>query len=244
MNMKRVFRWAWLGLFIITAGCAGEDLPAPAPTVVSLTIDITPNARPVIPALNQCAAQVGGLEVVLEERFPEFFDADMSIQVGEPEQAAGFAAQIAQEELAVIVNPQNPVTSLTTDEIQRLFSGQIVNWSQLGGDDAPVAVWVPLDGDNTRLLFEKLVMDGFPIASSANLAPDPAAMQQAVGGNPYAIGYTTNANLTSSDLNPILLGVRLPVLVLADSTPQDIASQMAACLQTGSGQELLSDIYP
>jgi phosphate transport system substrate-binding protein len=192
-----------------------------------------------------CATQIGGLEIVLEERFPEFFDADLRIQIGEPQQAAAFAAQIAQEELTVIVNPQNPISSLTTDEIQRLFSGQIVNWSQLDGDDAPVAVWVPLDGDNTRSLFEEMVLDGFQIASSANLAPDPAAMQQAVGGNPYAIGYITHANLTSSDdLHPILLGVRLPVLVLAESTPQDAVSQLAACLQSGPGQEMLAEIYP
>ena len=87
-------------------------------------------------------------------------------------------------------------------------------------------------------------MDGFQIASSANLAPDPAAMQQAVSANPDAIGYLTNANLASSDLHTILLGVQLPVLILADSTPQGAASQLAACLQTGIGQDMLSEIYP
>jgi phosphate transport system substrate-binding protein len=236
--------WVWLILILSLAGCAESEAITPTPTLAAISVDITPAARPVIPAIKQCALQIEGVEIILEERFSAFSQTKLHIRLDEPEEITAFAAQIAVEELAVILHPQNPIQSLTTEEIRQLFSGQIDNWSQLGGEEALVNVWVPLSGDETRTSFEADVMLGIPVASNASLAPDPAAMQQAVGGNPNAIGYLAQANLTNSDLHAILLGVRRPVLVLAEDQPPDSATLLIACLQTGLGQQILLESYP
>lgn len=46
---------------------------------------------------------------------------------------------MALDGVAIIVNPENPVSDLTVEDIAKLFTGEITNWSELGGNDAPVA---------------------------------------------------------------------------------------------------------
>ncbi|MBE0697702.1 MAG: PstS family phosphate ABC transporter substrate-binding protein, partial [Anaerolineaceae bacterium] len=45
---------------------------------------------------------------------------------------------IARDAIAVIVNPQNPVSELTLDQVSRIFRGQISNWKEVGGEDRPI----------------------------------------------------------------------------------------------------------
>ena len=45
---------------------------------------------------------------------------------------------IAIDGLAIVVHPGNPVDSLTTTQLARLFAGEIRNWRELGGQDLPV----------------------------------------------------------------------------------------------------------
>jgi hypothetical protein len=244
MKHRSLFWIVLIAAELFLAGCTDSAEPTPTPPPITLAVDVTPSTRSVIPALNRCAAEIEGLKLIIEERYPEFSEGDLLVRLGEPAQMAGFAAQIGQEQLTVLINPQNTTGSLTTDDIQGLFSGQITNWAQLGGPDAAVSVWVPLAGDETRAGFDSQIMDGLPIVSDARLAPDPTAMMQAVSTDPYAIGYTSASNMTFSSLQPILPGVRLPVLVLADREPVGETAELIACLQSGSGQETLSGIYP
>ncbi|HKJ28067.1 MAG TPA: substrate-binding domain-containing protein [Anaerolineales bacterium] len=246
MTPKRFLKWVLFSiLLLLAAGCGSSAAPTPTPISNPLTVDITPSASPVIPALNQCAAEIDGLEIQLNERYSEFSEGDLLIRLGEPAQFTGFAAQIALEELVVVLHPSNPVGSLTPDEIRGLFSGQVSGWDTLGGADVLVNVWVPLGGDEARTAFDSRIMDGLPDVSSAKLAPDPAAMQQAVSADPYAVGYLAQANrLEAYDLRAILPGVRLPVLILADRQPEGLTADLVACLQTGSGQEALAEVYP
>ena len=242
--MKRTL--LFLGIFaLFLTACADQAVPTPTPTVPTITINVTPSAQPVIPAINRCVSEIGGLNANIEERYAEYASSDLLIRLGEPEQFSSWAAQIGQEELIVVLNPSNPVGSLTPDEIQALFSGQTTNWNALGGADMPVNVWVPLDGDEARSAFDQQIMQGLPPVSSAKLAPEPDAMQQAISTDPYAVGFLAQANLADSyGLRVILPGVRLPLLVLADRAPEGPAAELVNCLQNGVGQETLTEVYP
>lgn len=236
--------WAVLAILILTACSSGADA-SPTPTPFTLTVDVTPSAQPVVPALNQCAAEIDGLSLMIEQRYPEFFSGDLLIRLGEPATLSSFAAQIGQEELVVALNPANPVGSLTQAEIQALFSGQVSGWAALGGADVGVNVWVPLSGDETRTAFDEQIMEGLPLVSTAKLAPEADAMQQAITADPYAIGLLARATLAeNTSLRVILPGVRFPILILAETEPQGLTAELVTCLQTGAGQESLSEIYP
>lgn len=49
---------------------------------------------------------------------------------------------VAWDALAVILNPNNPVTNITSDDISMVYSGKITNWKQLGGEDRPIHLYV------------------------------------------------------------------------------------------------------
>lgn len=49
---------------------------------------------------------------------------------------------VAWDALAIIINKQNPVNNITTEQIKKIYLGQITNWSELGGPDAPIHLYV------------------------------------------------------------------------------------------------------
>ncbi|WP_373635113.1 substrate-binding domain-containing protein [Yoonia sp. SS1-5] len=98
---------------------------------------------------------------------------------------------IAVDSLVVITNPANEVNSLTTEQLRGIYNSEITNWSEVGGNDAPINVYGRPEGSGTRGVFEsRLFGDETPtppaniqIADSNN---DMAAM---VNNDENAIGF-------------------------------------------------------
>ncbi len=70
---------------------------------------------------------------------------------------------IATDALIFVVNENNPVDSLTTEEIIGIYSGEITNWSEVGGADEPIAAFQRNAGAGSQALMEKLVMQNTPM---------------------------------------------------------------------------------
>ncbi|MET1254800.1 PstS family phosphate ABC transporter substrate-binding protein [Aliikangiella maris] len=68
---------------------------------------------------------------------------------------------IALDALAIVTYPTNPIDQLTVEEIARLFSGEISNWAQLGGEDYPVKVYSRDNNSGTWDTFKNLVLKPF-----------------------------------------------------------------------------------
>ncbi len=91
--------------------------------------------------------------------------------------------------IAVIVNAGNPLTGLDTATLQRIFSGQVKEWKQLGGSGGAIHV-VALDANSgTFDTFSHLVMRGTPLVASARRDASHAAIAQMVAADPGAIGF-------------------------------------------------------
>lgn len=60
--------------------------------------------------------------------------------------------------LAIIVHPENPITQLNKENLGRLFSGEINNWSELGGDNIPVSIFARDNNSGTWDSFKKMVL--------------------------------------------------------------------------------------
>ncbi len=107
------------------------------------------------------------------------------------ETAAGAVAHIvALDGVAVIVNPANPVTDLTVEQIAQLFTGAVSNWSELGGSDGPVAVIGREAGSGTRGAFEEIV-DVEDSCAYTNELTSTGDVIANVASNPNAIGYAS-----------------------------------------------------
>jgi phosphate transport system substrate-binding protein len=98
---------------------------------------------------------------------------------------------LALDGLAVIVSPANPVRQLSLDQIAQIFSGQVTNWSQVGGQNAPIAVHRRDDKSGTYDTFNSLVL------TPRKVKPSPAAkahesseiLSEEVFRDPNAIGF-------------------------------------------------------
>ena len=108
----------------------------------------------------------------------------------EEEEQGAVAHVVALDGVAVVVNPENTVADLTVEQIAQIFSGEITNWSQLGGADAEIAVFGRESGSGTRGAFEEIV--GVEDACAyTNEYSSTGDMVGAVAGNPNAIGYAS-----------------------------------------------------
>ena len=97
---------------------------------------------------------------------------------------------VALDGVAIVVNPQNPVADLTVEQIAQIFTGEISNWSELGGADAPIAVYGREAGSGTRGAFEEIVgvEDACVYINEYSSTGD---MVGSVAGNPNAVGYVS-----------------------------------------------------
>jgi len=106
---------------------------------------------------------------------------------------------IGKDGIVVIVNKQNNIKGLTTEQVKDIFSGKITNWKEVGGPDAPITVITREEGSGTRKAFEEIVMGkDAKIRKDAIVESSTEAVKQAVKQDQNAIGFISLANLDDS----------------------------------------------
>lgn len=102
---------------------------------------------------------------------------------------------VAVDALAVIVNPKNPVTELTIQQLADIFTGRITNWKELGGRDAPIVLVSRESNSGTHVYFlDTVIRQGSStnkdiFAAQTLMMPSSVGITNEVGRNPNAIGY-------------------------------------------------------
>lgn len=100
------------------------------------------------------------------------------------------ANTIAIDGIAVIVHPDNKVTEITSEDLVKIYTGEIKNWKDLGGGDQPIVVIGREASSGTRGAFEELlkIEDQCKYAQELN---ETGAVKTAVSATPAAIGYVS-----------------------------------------------------
>ena len=93
--------------------------------------------------------------------------------------------------VSILVNSENPVSNLTSNQVLALFTGKIQNWKEVGGADAPVHLLIRDPVSGTYLGFKELAMANLPYAQQPALFPTYEAIVQAVAKDPSGIGYSS-----------------------------------------------------
>ena len=102
---------------------------------------------------------------------------------------------IARDAIAVIVNPENPVSELTLQQISDMYSGVYTNWSEVGGEDRPIVRLSRETNSGTHVYFLETVLrlgikDSETLFSTNTLLlPSSEGIIAEVRQNPNAIGY-------------------------------------------------------
>ncbi|MDO4564162.1 MAG: phosphate ABC transporter substrate-binding protein [Clostridia bacterium] len=109
------------------------------------------------------------------------------------EEANGLTATIlAYDGIAIIVHPDNPVAALTLEQIAAVFTGEITDWSELGGESGSIVLIGREAGSGTRDGFESIVGVEEQCAYRQELTSTGDVITT-VASNPNAIGYASLA---------------------------------------------------
>lgn len=109
----------------------------------------------------------------------------------EEEKASGAVENIvAIDGIAVVTDPANTVTALTTEQLQDIYTGKVKNWSEVGGEDGAIVVVGREAGSGTRDAFEELLAIQDQCAYANELDSTGAVMAK-VAATPGAIGYVS-----------------------------------------------------
>lgn len=101
---------------------------------------------------------------------------------------------LALDGIAIIVNPQNSITDLSVEKVSKIFTGEIVNWKELGGEDAEIVIIGREAGSGTRDGFESITGTKEKCKYRQELTSTGDVITT-VAGNPNAIGYASLASV-------------------------------------------------
>lgn len=104
---------------------------------------------------------------------------------------------IAYDGIAVIVNPENPVADMSVEQISKIYTGEIDNWQDVGGSDAPIVCIGREAASGTRDGFESVTGTAEKCKYAQELTSTGDVIQT-VASNPNAIGYASLAAVGDS----------------------------------------------
>lgn len=133
-----------------------------------------------------------GIQAVLEGRC-DIGLSSRSLKDEEKEQGLEETV-LAYDGIAVIVNPENPVDDLDIETITKIYTGEITNWKDVGGNDASIVLIGRESGSGTRDGFESITDTKEKCAYRQELTSTGDVITT-VAGNPDAIGYASLASV-------------------------------------------------
>jgi phosphate transport system substrate-binding protein len=112
--------------------------------------------------------------------------------------------RIAIDAIAVIVNPDCKIKSLTTKQLTDIFSGKITNWKELGGNDAKINIYSRDKNSGTRSTFQKVALNSQSISDAANIVKSNGDMKVNIARDKNSIGYMSFGNLDNT-VTPVII---------------------------------------
>ena len=151
------------------------------------------------------------------------------------EAAKGLKATVlALDGIAVIVNPENPVSELSLEQIAKIYTGEITNWSELGGNDAEIVLIGREAGSGTRDGFESITKTADACVYRQELTSTGDVITT-VAQNPDAIGYASLASIGDTVKALVVEGVAPSEETVKDGS---YLVQRPFVLVTREGEEL------
>lgn len=166
---------------------------------------------------------------------------------------------IANDGIAVIVNPSNTVTGLTLAQVKEIYKGDVTNWKEVGGPDEVIVVVGRDSASGTRELFSEKVMDKEDSVATQLEKNSNGAVKQTIAQTPGAIGYVGLGYIDADvravpiivDGNPVqptvenvvatTYPISRPLLMITKGAPSDLAKEYIDFILSPVGQNIISD---
>ncbi len=193
---------------LVIAACGRAEIAPPAPATLRIA-----GATSLQPTLNELAVAYsaehpqtvvevlgGGTAIGIQELRAK--ESDLAAVSWKPEDEKLpddlQIIPVARDGIAIIVNPQNTITNVTSLQLRALFRGETLDWAAIGGSGGEPVVISREDGSGTRAAFESLAMDGERVTLNALVMPTSQAVVDYVASHRNAIGYVSTGVLTDT----------------------------------------------
>lgn len=261
IHRKDVFRWGAAFFFIanlsLLSGCASNQK---AGMIVAGSTSVQPFAEALSEEFMHKNPDVvidvigGGSSAGIMSAQTKTAAIGMSSRNLKDDEKTLWSVVIARDGLAVIVHPENPISDLSLDQVRQIYSGEITNWSQLGGKDRTIHVITREEGSGTRSAFQDLVMAKQEIDPHSIVQDSNGTVRQLTGEDPDAIGYISlglvNANVKALKLDHVAAthenvingtyNLSRPFLFVSNGEPTGDAKRFIDYVLSDEGKALLN----
>ncbi|ADL11654.1 PstS family phosphate ABC transporter substrate-binding protein [Acetohalobium arabaticum] len=184
-------------------------------------------------------------------------DASRFIKPGELKQAEDNGIypvphRVAMDGIAAVVHPSNSVDELTLDEIKAIYTGEITNWKELGGNDERIVVVSRDSSSGTFEVFGEIALEGERVTPSALMQASNGAVASVVADNENAIGYVglgyLSDNLKAVKVNGVKptnatvasgkFPIARPLFMFTDGWPEGLTAKFINFVLSSKGQEI------
>lgn len=115
---------------------------------------------------------------------------------------------IAYDGIVVVTHPTNKVKDLTMEQVRQIFTGEVTNWSELGGDDMEIVVVSREDGSGSRDAFQEIVdYSSGKLIRNAIIASGNGNIKTTVANNKHAVGFISfeyiDETISTIDINGV-----------------------------------------
>jgi len=170
----------------------------------------------------------GVLDVAAMARPPKDNEASQSVEY----------VEFGQAGQAIITHPNVDVSNLTTAQVAGVFSGEITNWSEIGGPDRPIILYVRDDADSSTKVLRSFILADTPFAESvARVLTSQSDMLAAVAGTPDSIGIATWPSALAK-------GAEVQAVTIDGVAPGDSTYEMIGPLGIGYLTDRQTDVQP
>ena len=173
---------------------------------------------------------------------------------------------IGRDALVFLVNPANPVKSLTRDQLMDIYTGKAVNWKDVGGEDLPIVAYQRIENSGSQVMMEKQVMQGTPMMEApkelrtdemAELIDEVASFKDAPSAIGYSVYYYVHNMYSNANIRLLEVGGVAPeneaiasgaypftqdfyAVIRADEPEDSIQRKLYDWLTTEEGQALIT----
>ena len=161
---------------------------------------------------------------------------------------------IGRDALVFLVNPANPVQSLTHDQLMDIYTGKSTNWKDVGGEDLPIVAYQRIENSGSQVMMEKQVMKGTPMMEApkelrtdemAELIDEVASYKDAPSAIGYSVYYYVHNMYSNANIRMLQVGGVTPdnTAIASGSYPytQDFYAVVRADAPADSAQRKLYD---
>jgi phosphate transport system substrate-binding protein len=197
--------------------------------------------------------QGGGSAVGIQSANSGAADIGMADLVVLPEEAKALnAIVVARDGIAVVVNPSNGVTNLTTQQVRDIFNGKITNWKEVGGSDGAITVVSREAGSGTRSSFEQIITQ-ITLTKDALIQDSNGTIRETVANDAKSIGYLSHGLLNNKikaltvdnqvcTQESIIAGTYAlvrPIYFLIKGAPQGAVKEFVDFILSSDGQKII-----